>query len=75
MPVRRISDSLQRDGHTMEADIGTYLSYLYEMKLVKFLKPNITPYNAYAMDGVVGLSHKGIRFFESGGDPEAGIDL
>jgi len=73
--VRRISDMLQRDGYTMDADISTHLDYLNELQYIKFLKPNVTPYNAYALDAAVGLSNKGIRFIENGGDPESGIDL
>jgi len=73
--VRRISDMLQRDGYTMEPDISTHLDYLYELQYIKFLKPNVTPYNAYALDAVVGLSNQGILFIENGGDSESGIDL
>ena len=75
MAVRRISDMLQRDGYTMDADIAVHLDYLHELQYIKFLKQGVTPSNAYAMDAVVGLSNQGIRFIENGGDPESGIDL
>lgn len=73
--VRRISNMLLEDGYTIEPDIAIHLDYLYELQYIKFLKPNITPYNAYALEAVVGLSNKGIRFIENGGDPDSGIDL
>jgi len=75
MPVRRISDMLQRDGYVIEADIATYLDYLYELNFIKFLKPNSTPSNAYMLDGAISLTSKGIRFIEDGGTSELGIEL
>lgn len=45
------------------------------MGLIEFTDKSITPDNAYEQDGVAWLTTKGVRFIESGGDTEAGIDL
>jgi len=75
MPARRISNMLQRDGYTEDADISTHLAFLHELEFIQFTRSNISPYNAYSMDGVVSLTTKGIRFIERGGNPDVGIDL
>lgn len=75
LAVRRISNSLSRDGLISEPDIWEPLKYLYDMGFIEFTNKKITPDNAYERDGVARLTTKGIRFIESGGDPEVGIDL
>ena len=75
LAVRRISNSLSRDGLISEPGIWEPLKYLYDMGFIEFTNKKITPDNAYERDGVARLTTKGIRFIESGGDPEVGIDL
>ena len=75
LTVRRISNSLVRDGLIIDPDIWEPLKYLYDMGLIEFTNKKITPDTAYRQDGVARLTTKGIRFIENGGDPESGIDL
>lgn len=74
--VRRIANDLQRDGliNTLD-EVAAPLQYLYDMELVKFKRHGVTAYSALSEDAVVGLTRKGIRFVEAGGDDDSGIDL
>lgn len=75
LAVRRISNSLVRDGLVSDPDIWEPLKYLYDMGFIEFTNKKITPDTAYKHDGVARLTTKGVRFIENGGDPESGIDL
>lgn len=75
LAVRRISNSLVRDGLASDPDIWEPLKYLYDMGFIEFTNKKITPDTAYRQDGVARLTTKGVRFIEGGGDPESGIDL
>ena len=75
LTVRRISNSLVRDGLISSPDIWEPLKYLYDMGFIEFTNKKITPDTAYEQDGVARLTTKGVRFIENGGDPESGIDL
>lgn len=75
LAVRRISNSLVRDGLASDRDIWEPLKYLYDMGFIEFTNKKITPDNAYRQDGVARLTTKGVHFIENGGDPELGIDL
>lgn len=73
--VRRLSNDLMRDGLIGEPDIWEPLKYLTDMGLIEFTDKRITSYTAFERDGVARLTTKGVRFIESGGDSESGIDL
>ena len=75
LAVRRISNDLVRNSMVSAPDIWEPLKYLYDMGFIEFTDKGITPDNAYTRDGVARLTTKGVRFIESGGDTEAGIDL
>lgn len=75
LTVRRISNSLVRDGLISNPDIWEPLKYLYDMGFIEFTNKKITPDTAYEQDGVARLTTNGVRFIENGGDPESGIDL
>ena len=75
LTVRRISNSLVRDGLISNPDIWEPLKYLYDMGFIEFTNKKITPDTAYEKDGVARLTTKGVHFIENGGDPESGIDL
>ena len=75
LTIRRISNSLVRDGLITAPDIWAPLQYLYDMGLIEFTNKKITPDTAYRQDGVARLTTKGVRFIEGGGNPESGIDL
>jgi len=75
LAVRRISNDRLRNGLVSDPDIWEPLKYLYDMGLIEFTDKSITSDNAYELDGVARLTTNGVRFIESGGSTEAGIDL
>ena len=75
LAVRRIANSLVRDGLVSDPDIWEPLKYLYDMGFIEFTNKKITPDTAYRQDGVARLTTKGVHFIEGGGDPKSGIDL
>lgn len=74
LPVKQISNVLMQLGLIISPDIGKYLDYLHERGYIEFTPDRITAYTAYAKEGVVGLTSKGVDLVEQTID-DKGVDI
>lgn len=73
--VKGLSNKLVSAGLISTPDISSYLYYLIESGFIVFTESNVTAFNALEKDAVARLTLDGIKFIESGGNPDMGIDL
>ena len=73
--VRSISNSLMAHGLITTPDISKELYYLEKSKLIEFTDKSINSLGEIPYDVVIRLTAKGIKFIESGGSSDKGIDL
>lgn len=74
LPAKTLSNKMMSCGLITTPDISDQLYYLEQNDLIKFSN-GANSLNALDNDAIVRLTVNGIRFVESGGNPEMGIDL
>lgn len=72
--VKTLSNKMMTNGVINSPDISDYLYYLEQCNLIEFSNKS-GALKALDDDAVVRLTVEGIRFIESGGNTEMGIDL
>lgn len=72
--VKTLSNKMMACGLISTPDISEHLYYLEQCKLIEFSNKS-DALSALNDDAIVKLTAEGIRFIESGGNPEMGIDL
>lgn len=74
LSVKTLSNKMMACGLVTSPDISNQLYYLEQCGLIQFSNKS-DAFSAMDDDAVIRLTAEGIRFIESGGNPEMGIDL
>lgn len=74
LSVKTLSNKMMSCGLITTPDISNQLYYLEQCGLIQFSDKS-DAFHALNDDAVIRLTAEGIRFIESGGSPEMGIDL
>lgn len=70
-----LSNKMLAAGLITNPDISEYLYYLEQKKLIEFSGDNTNSFNVLQNNEVIRLTASGIRFVETGGESDSGIDL
>lgn len=74
LPVVQISNILRQSDTIISPDISKYLDYLRESGYIEFTDDNLSAYTAYAKNGVVRLTRRGVDLVE-GTIADDGVDV